>query len=233
MTPEQLSTAIVDVLTTLSDEGAITLPEGVPTTVTVERPRSKEHGDYATNVALQLGKRAGMNPRAFAELVQAGLLRVDGDELVGAGLASNRDDLLLVSRKGQSLRFTATDSALRPMGRSTSGVRGMGFRPGDDLLSMSIVEEGEQLDVFVVFENGRLSLFQRAQRAWVDERYGAGRGAVPAPARTALGRVARRYLGATGGAPTTTLVAARHARVSLASRPGRPHEPRARAPVSA
>lgn len=78
MTPEQLSTAIVDVLTTLSDEGAITLPDGVPTTVTVERPRSKEHGDYATNVALQLGKKAGTNPRAFAELVQRGLLEVDG-----------------------------------------------------------------------------------------------------------------------------------------------------------
>lgn len=82
MTPEQLSTAIVDVLTTLSAEGAITLPDGVPTSVTVERPRSKEHGDYATNVALQLGKRAGMNPRAFAELVQASLLEVDGVEAV-------------------------------------------------------------------------------------------------------------------------------------------------------
>ncbi|MFC7493726.1 MULTISPECIES: arginine--tRNA ligase [unclassified Nocardioides] len=82
MTPEQLSTAIVDVLTTLSTEGAITLPDGVPTNVTVERPRSKEHGDYATNVALQLGKKAGMNPRAFAELVQAALLRVDGIDAV-------------------------------------------------------------------------------------------------------------------------------------------------------
>ncbi|HEY0904492.1 MAG TPA: hypothetical protein VGE14_11435, partial [Marmoricola sp.] len=51
MTPEQLSTAIVDVLTTLSAEGAIALPDGVPTKVTVERPRSKEHGDYATNIA--------------------------------------------------------------------------------------------------------------------------------------------------------------------------------------
>ncbi|MCD4526183.1 arginine--tRNA ligase [Nocardioides sp. cx-173] len=78
MTPEQLSTAIVDVLTTLSDEGAITLPDGVPTTVTVERPRQKGHGDYATNVAMQLGKKAGMNPRAFAELVAERLRRSDG-----------------------------------------------------------------------------------------------------------------------------------------------------------
>ena len=78
VTPEQLSTAIVSVLTTLSDEGAITLPEGVPTTVTVERPRQKGHGDYATNVAMQLGKKAGMSPRAFAELVQTGLRGVAG-----------------------------------------------------------------------------------------------------------------------------------------------------------
>ncbi len=78
MTPEQLSSAIVDVLTTLTDEGAITLPDGVPTTVTVERPRQKGHGDYATNIAMQLGKRAGMSPRAFAELVEGGLAGVEG-----------------------------------------------------------------------------------------------------------------------------------------------------------
>src|SRR5690606_11239526 len=52
----------------------------------------------------------------------------DGDELVGAGLAGPEDDILLVSVKGQSVRFTATDSALRPMGRATSGVTGMKFR---------------------------------------------------------------------------------------------------------
>jgi arginyl-tRNA synthetase len=85
VTPEQLSTAIVDVLTTLSAEGAITLPDGVPTTVTVERPRSKEHGDYATNVALQLAKKAGMNPRDLATLVQQGLERTDG--IAGVDLA--------------------------------------------------------------------------------------------------------------------------------------------------
>ena len=50
-------------------DGAITLPDGVPTQVTVERPRQKGHGDYATNVALQLAKKAGTNPRAFADLV--------------------------------------------------------------------------------------------------------------------------------------------------------------------
>jgi DNA gyrase subunit A len=64
------------------------------------------------------------------------------------------DDLLLVSRKGQSVRFTATDEALRPMGRATSGVTGMKFRAGDHLLAMDVVEAGETPDVFVVFENG-------------------------------------------------------------------------------
>ena len=88
MTPEQLSAAIVDVLTTLSDQGAITLPDGVPASVTVERPRQKGHGDYATNVALQLAKKARTNPRALAELVQERLRAVDGVadvEIAGPG----------------------------------------------------------------------------------------------------------------------------------------------------
>jgi len=78
VTPEQLSTAIVDALTTLSTEGAITLPDGVPTSVTVERPRQREHGDYATNVALQLAKKAGTNPRELATLLQERLSATDG-----------------------------------------------------------------------------------------------------------------------------------------------------------
>ena len=73
MTPDQLSTSIVGVLEALVADGSVTLPDGVPASVTVERPRQKGHGDYATNVALQLGKKAGTNPRAFAELVKAGL----------------------------------------------------------------------------------------------------------------------------------------------------------------
>ncbi len=78
MTPEQLSTAIVEALTTLVDQGRVALPDGVPADVTVERPRQKGHGDYATNVALQLAKKAGTNPRAFAELVRESLLGHDG-----------------------------------------------------------------------------------------------------------------------------------------------------------
>lgn len=78
MTPEELSTAIVGVLTTLSDQGGLTLPDGVPTSVTVERPRQKEHGDYATNVALQLAKKAGLNPRDLAASIQAALSELPG-----------------------------------------------------------------------------------------------------------------------------------------------------------
>ncbi|OUE07304.1 DNA gyrase subunit A [Clavibacter michiganensis] len=76
----------------------------------------------------------------------------DGDALVSALLVDEDDDLLLVSRKGMSLRFSADNSALRPMGRSTSGVKGMTFRGDDTLLSASVV--GHQGYVFVVTEGG-------------------------------------------------------------------------------
>ncbi|MFT2712247.1 DNA gyrase subunit A [Clavibacter sp. Sh2126] len=76
----------------------------------------------------------------------------DGDALVSALLVNEDDDLLLVSRKGMSLRFSADNSALRPMGRSTSGVKGMTFRGDDTLLSASVV--GHQGFVFVVTEGG-------------------------------------------------------------------------------
>jgi DNA gyrase subunit A len=69
----------------------------------------------------------------------------DGDELVGAVLCSSEDDLLLVSAKGQSIRFSATDEALRPMGRATSGVQGMRFNTDDRLLSLNVVMEGTYL----------------------------------------------------------------------------------------
>ncbi|MEZ5092916.1 arginine--tRNA ligase [Nocardioides sp.] len=81
MTPEQLSGVVVDALTALVADGALALDE-IPSAVTVERPRSKEHGDYATNVALQLAKRAGTNPRALAELLAERLRAADGIEAV-------------------------------------------------------------------------------------------------------------------------------------------------------
>ncbi len=78
MNPAQLSAAVVDALTSLVDQGTLDLPEGVPAEVTVERPREKGHGDYATNVAMQLAKKAGTNPRALGELLAAELRGTDG-----------------------------------------------------------------------------------------------------------------------------------------------------------
>ena len=69
----------------------------------------------------------------------------DSDELVGAVLCSSEEDLLLVSAKGQSIRFSATDEALRPMGRATSGVQGMRFNTDDRLLSLNVVREDTYL----------------------------------------------------------------------------------------
>jgi len=123
--------------------------------------------DYEQAPYLVLSTKAGLVKKTrlteFDTNRSAGLiainLRPNGedestDELVSARLVSADDDLLLVSRKGQSVRFNATDAALRPMGRATSGVTGMKFRDDDHLLAMDVVHQGETLDVFVVFENG-------------------------------------------------------------------------------
>ncbi|MGP3998512.1 DNA gyrase subunit A [Streptomyces sp. 8N706] len=90
------------------------------------------------------------------------------DELIGAELVSSEDDLLLVSKKAQSIRFTATDDALRPMGRATSGVKGMSFREGDELLSMNVVRPGTF--VFTATDGGY------AKRTNVDDYRVQGRG---------------------------------------------------------
>jgi len=92
----------------------------------------------------------------------------DEDELVSAQLVSETDDLMLVSRKGQSVRFTATDEALRPMGRATSGVTGMKFREDDELLAADVVKDGSF--VFIVTEGGY------AKRTAVEEYRLQGRG---------------------------------------------------------
>ncbi|WP_211658184.1 arginine--tRNA ligase [Phytoactinopolyspora halophila] len=80
MTPEQISQSVRDVLAAACDAGEVTLPGGVPDDVTVERPRSREHGDYATNVAMQLAKQAGMPPRELAEVLARRLRDVAGVE---------------------------------------------------------------------------------------------------------------------------------------------------------
>jgi DNA gyrase subunit A len=76
----------------------------------------------------------------------------DGDELVGAQLIGDDDDLLLVSQQAQAIRFHATDEVLRPMGRATSGVIGMRFSENDELLAMEVVRDG--MDVLVATGGG-------------------------------------------------------------------------------
>ncbi|MCV0001273.1 DNA gyrase subunit A [Mobiluncus curtisii] len=76
----------------------------------------------------------------------------EADQLVSACLADATDDLILMSRHGQSLRFNACDEQLRPMGRATSGVTGMRFRADDELLTMDVVRP--EADLFVVTEGG-------------------------------------------------------------------------------
>lgn len=106
----------------------------------------------------------------------AGLIAVnlrEGDELVSAMLADPGDDIILVSRQGLSLRFTADDDTLRPMGRDTSGVKGMTFREGDALLSASVIPAGADPSdqfVFVVTQGGY------AKRTAVDQYRVQGRG---------------------------------------------------------
>ena len=77
------------------------------------------------------------------------------DEVVSASLADGKDELLLVSKKGMSMRFSANDGSLRPMGRSTTGVIGMKFRADDELLTMArINSEDSDLLVFTATDGG-------------------------------------------------------------------------------
>ncbi|MFI5913914.1 DNA gyrase subunit A [Dactylosporangium sp. NPDC051541] len=94
----------------------------------------------------------------------------ENDELVGAALLGPEDDLLLVSKQAQAIRFTANDDALRPMGRATSGVIGMRFTDGDELLAMEVVREGMDLDVLVATDGGF------AKRTPIEEYPVQGRG---------------------------------------------------------
>ncbi|MDO5677325.1 MAG: DNA gyrase subunit A [Propionibacteriaceae bacterium] len=115
--------------------------------------------------------------KAYDSPRQAGVIainfREEGDELIGASLVSQLDDVLLISRKGQAIRFEATDAQLRPMGRATSGVTGMKFREGDELLSMAVLradEDQSERFVFTVTDGGY------GKRTAVDEYRVQGRG---------------------------------------------------------
>ena len=110
--------------------------------------------DYQVAPHLVLATRAGLVKKTRLEEYDSprsgGIIAInlrDDDELISAQLVSPDDDLLLVSRKAMSVRFTATDEQLRPMGRATSGVIGMRFRDGDELLSMDVVRPGADLVV--------------------------------------------------------------------------------------
>ncbi|QEO14511.1 DNA gyrase subunit A [Agromyces intestinalis] len=106
--------------------------------------------DYEVADHLVLATRAGLVKKtplkAYDTNRSRGVIAInlnEGDELVSAMLVSEHDEILLVSRKGMSLRFEATDEALRPMGRATAGVKGMSFRAGDALLEASVVPSSE------------------------------------------------------------------------------------------
>jgi DNA gyrase subunit A len=115
--------------------------------------------DYEQSPYLLLATKRGLVKKTalteYDSARQSGIIAVNfreaDDELIGAELASAEDDLMLVSRKGQSIRFTANDEQLRPMGRATSGVTGMKFREGDELLSMAVIRAGTQEDAQYVF----------------------------------------------------------------------------------
>ena len=131
--------------------------------------KSYEDAEY-----LVLATRGGMVKKSrlsdYDTNRTAGLIAInlrEGDEVVSAFTVSDKDDILLVSRNGMSLRFHADDASLRPMGRSTSGVTGMKFRDGDELISANVVTEGSY--VFVVTEGGY------AKRTSVDEYRVQGR----------------------------------------------------------
>ncbi|MDQ3900388.1 MAG: DNA gyrase subunit A, partial [Actinomycetota bacterium] len=131
--------------------------------------------DYTASPYLVLATRDGLVKKTkltdFDSNRAGGLIGInlrEDDELVGAVLCAADDDLLLVSAHGQSIRFSATDEALRPMGRATSGVFGMRFNDGDELLSIAVVQPG--LFVLVATAGGY------AKRTPIDDYPVQGRG---------------------------------------------------------
>ncbi|KLL10998.1 DNA gyrase subunit A [Protofrankia coriariae] len=117
--------------------------------------------DYQAAPYLVLATRRGLCKKtALAEFDSnrsGGLVAInlrDDDELIAARLVSAGDDLLLVSRQAQSIRFHADDEQLRPMGRATSGVIGMRFDSDDELLAMEVVPPESEANLLVATSGG-------------------------------------------------------------------------------
>ncbi|KAB8196398.1 DNA gyrase subunit A [Nonomuraea phyllanthi] len=115
--------------------------------------------DYHVAPYLVLATRSGLVKKTrlseYDSPRSGGLIAInlrEDDEVIGARLVSEHDDLLLVSKGAQSIRFTASDEALRPMGRATSGVIGMRFLEGDELLAMNRIADGQ--DVLIATKAG-------------------------------------------------------------------------------
>ena len=115
--------------------------------------------DYSVSPYLVLATSSGLVKKSrlsdFDSPRAGGIIAInlrEDDEVIAARLVSPDDDLLLVSRQAQAIRFHASDDALRPMGRATSGVIGMRFSNGDELLGMHVVREGA--DVLVATGGG-------------------------------------------------------------------------------
>ena len=111
--------------------------------------------DYNTAPYLVLSTKSGLVKKSplteYDSPRTGGLIAIslrEGDEVVGATLANDKDELLLVSRKGMSIRFAANDETIRSMGRSATGVIGMKFRKDDELLAMTRVGASDK-DLFV------------------------------------------------------------------------------------
>lgn len=118
MTPAELSAAIADLLRAAVSDGEITLDADlIPEAVHVERPRQREHGDWATNIAMQLGKKAGMAPREFAEVIAGRLREIDGVksvDIAGPGFLNIRLDASAAGELAATIVNTGSE-----YGRST------------------------------------------------------------------------------------------------------------------
>ena len=122
MTPTELSAAIVRILATLQSAGALGAGE-LPNEVVIERPKNRDHGDWATNVAMQLAGRFGTNPRAFAELVCAQLQKleqVEAAEVAGPGFINIR---LSADASGAIAKQIVEAGAAFGIGASLAGVK--------------------------------------------------------------------------------------------------------------